>query len=121
MTAITPSKSKRDPIEQACQLQEAAIASYAEGRNREAETIFRRALRLLERAEGKDSPNAAAVLGDLAAFYGQQSRYAQSEQCYARAAGIVETMGGEEDVTRLRLQLWLGLGRVKQWQGNYEG
>src|SRR5205085_5648890 len=49
------------------------------------------------------------------------SRYAQSEQCYARAAGIVETMGGDEDVTRLRLQLWLGLGRVKQWQGNYEG
>lgn len=120
MTAITSSKSKRDPIERACQLHEAAIGCHADGKTLEAESLFRRALQLLERTEGKDSPDVAAVLNDFAGFYAQQCDYTRAEQLYHRAAGIMETMDGDEDVTRLRLQLWQGLGHIKQWQGSYE-
>lgn len=120
MASTTHQTSSHDTIDRACQLHEAGLACYAAGKSREAESMFRRALRLLERAEGPDSPDVASVLNDLAAIYEERCEYTQAGRCYQRAVEIVERVEGDDEVERLRLQLWHGLSRINQWQGHYE-
>src|SRR5262245_23572639 len=122
MATTTQQASSHDAIERACRLHEAALACYAEGKSREAESMFRRALRMLERAEGLYSPDVAQVLNNLAAIHEERCEYGVAEQSYERSVRIMEQTvdDGDTEIIKLRLQSWQNLGRIHQAQGRYD-
>ena len=61
-----------------------------QGRDAEAEPLFKRAIAILEKAVGLDSPEIAAALNNLAALYQRQERYADAEPLFKRALAIRE-------------------------------
>ena len=63
---------------------------------KEAETSFRRALEILEKALGPDHRNVAASLNDLAELYRTQGRYAEAERLHQRALEILEKALGPD-------------------------
>src|SRR4051812_34851077 len=92
-----------DPVERACLLQERAVEALVEGRPAEAERLLREAASLVERAEGPDSPDLAALLADLGRVLEDRCDYAGAEDCFHRAAAIAESIGptDDEDLERL--------------------
>jgi len=122
MTTNGRDAPERDPVEEACELNDAAVACYREGRAEEAEELFRRALRLLEEAEGENSPDVANVLSSLGAVGEQRCDYAGAEESYARAAAIMDAHeeSDDEDVRRLRLQTLSDLGRIRRILCRYD-
>jgi tetratricopeptide (TPR) repeat protein len=112
----------RDPVEEACELNDAAVESFRAGRAEEAEELFQRALGLLSESEGDDSPDVANILSSLGAVGEHRCEYAGAEGHYARAAAIMETHADsdDEDVRRLRLQTLSDLGRIRRILGRYE-
>src|SRR5215813_2683721 len=122
MASTTQQISVHDAVERACRLHEAALALYAEGNSQKAEPMFRRALRLLERAEGADHPDVAQVLNNLAAIHEDRCEYEAAERLYERSVRIMERAidDGDTDIIRLRLQSWRNLGRIHQSQGRYD-
>src|SRR5262245_58337660 len=122
MATTTHQASSHDPVERACRLHEAALACFAEGKSQEAESMFRRALRILERVEGADHPDVAQVVNNLAAIYEDRCEYEAAERLYERSVRIMERTGAEDDreIIRLRLQSWQNLGRIHQAQGRYD-
>src|SRR5436853_3765441 len=119
MTRASRKSITRDPVELACELNDAAVAAYHQGQLHKAERWFRRALRLLEAAEGTDSPDVANVINSLAAIYENRCDYHEAERLYERAVNIVQDLDGDEDVERLRLQSLANLGRIYRMQGRY--
>ena len=122
MTNDTDEEFERDTVEEACELNDAAVESFRAGRAEEAEELFRRALHLLIESEGEDSPDAANVLSSMGAVGEQRCDYAGAEESYARAAAIMEAHADsdDEDVRRLRLQTLSDLGRICRVRGRYE-
>jgi tetratricopeptide (TPR) repeat protein len=122
MQPNTSDESARDPVEVACELNDAAVESFHAGRAEEAEELFRRALSLLEESEGEDSPDVANVLSSLGAVGEQRCDYSGAESCFARAAAIMDAHedSDDEDVRRLRLQTLSDLGRIRRILGRYE-
>ena len=66
MTRAKIKPTASDPIDLACRLNDEAVSCYNEGQNKKAERLFRRAISLLEEAEGPDSPDVANVINSLA-------------------------------------------------------
>jgi len=122
MTPNISDESGRDPVGEACELNDAAVESFHAGRAEEAEELFRRALRLLEESEGDDSPDVANVLSSLGAVFEQRCYYAGAEATYARAAAVMDAHADsdDEDVRRLRPQTLSDLGRIRRILGRYE-
>ena len=122
MTLNISEMHDRDPVEEACELNDAAVESFHAGRAEEAQELFRRALSLLEESEGEDSPDVANVLSSLGAVSEQRCDYAGAEADYARAARIMDAHADsfEEDVRQLRLQTLSDLGRIRRILGRYE-
>jgi tetratricopeptide (TPR) repeat protein len=56
-----------------------ALLYRAQGRNAEAESLFQRALRILERELGPKDPNVTAILNNLADLYKAQGRGAEAD------------------------------------------
>ena len=69
---------------------------YAEGRYQEAIPFAEKALALGEREFGRDDPNTAALLNNLAVLYEEQGRYAAAEPLHKRALAIWEKALGPE-------------------------
>jgi tetratricopeptide (TPR) repeat protein/DNA-binding XRE family transcriptional regulator len=67
-----------------------------------AETLFQLALRIREHVLGRNHPDVARSLNDLAILYKEQGRYTDAEQLYRRALHIREQMLGPNhcDVAR---------------------
>ena len=63
---------------------------------KEAETSFRRALEISEKALGPDHPDVATGLNNLAALYHAQGRYAEVESLCQRALGMREKALGPD-------------------------
>ena len=61
-----------------------------QGRDSEAEPLFKRSIAILEKTAGLDSPEIAAVLNNLAALYQRQQRYADAEPLFKRALSVRE-------------------------------
>src|SRR5215204_5885195 len=119
MTPNVSEESGRDPVEEACELNDAAVESFHAGRAEEAEELFRRVLSLLEESEGGDSPDVANVLSSLGAVGEQRCDYAVAESNFARAAATMDAYADseDEDVRRLRLQTLSDLGRIRRILG----
>ena len=122
MSPNIPDEPVRDPVEEACELNDSAVEEFHAGRFEEAEELFRHALRLLEESEGEDSPDVANVLSSLGAVGEQRCDYAGAEATYARAAAIMDAHdeSEDEDVRSLRLQTLSDLGRIRRILGRYE-
>ncbi len=63
-----------------------------------AETEFRLALAVQEKASGKDDPNVASTLNLLARSLDHQKKFAEAEQLHKRALAIDEKALGPEDL-----------------------
>jgi tetratricopeptide (TPR) repeat protein len=122
MTPNIPDESERDPVEEACEWNDAAVEAFHAGRAEEAEELFRRALLLLEWSEGENSPDVANVLSSIGAVGERRCDYAGAEASYARAAAIMDAHADsdDEDVRRLRLRTLSDLGRIRRILGRYE-
>ena len=68
-----------------------------QGKDAEAEGLYRRALVIYEKALGKDHFNVAQTLNNLAVLYetSSQARYAEAEGLYRRALVIYEKALGD--------------------------
>ncbi|MBN8987992.1 MAG: CHAT domain-containing protein [Rhizobiales bacterium] len=62
----------------------------SQGRDAEAEPMFKRAIAILEKTAGADSPDIASALNNLAALYQRQERFAEAEPLFKRALSIRE-------------------------------
>jgi len=65
------------------------------GRFREAETLYRQAIMILEKALGPDHSDVAMALNNLASVYQDEQRYAEAEPLFQRALSIKERTLGE--------------------------
>ncbi len=69
---------------------------YAEGAYAEATPLAERMLTLREKVLGKEHPEVATTLSNLAALYQEQGAYARAEPLYLRALAIAEKALGQE-------------------------
>ena len=67
-----------------------------QARYAEAEPLYHRALAIREKAFGRDHPDVATVLNNLAALYSKQGRYADAEPLYQRSLAIREKALGRD-------------------------
>jgi CHAT domain-containing protein/Tfp pilus assembly protein PilF len=65
-----------------------------QGRTREAEPLYKRAVVIFEEALGKDHPILCEALNGLAAVYHEQGRYAEAERLFSRSLAISEKAQG---------------------------
>jgi tetratricopeptide (TPR) repeat protein len=67
-----------------------------QGKYAEAEPLHKRALKIWEKALGKDYPGVATDLNNLALVYQAQGRYSEAEPLYRRALAIDEKALGKD-------------------------
>ena len=67
-----------------------------QGRYKEAEPLYERALAIHEKALGPEHPDTAQSLNNLAVLYRSQGRYEEAEPLYERALAIYEQALGPE-------------------------
>ena len=77
----------------AIELQEQAWSLQAEGKLEEALLACRQALRIMEEAEGPDSPDVANLLNDLAEIEEQRQNFAAALALAGRARAIEDVLG----------------------------
>ena len=70
----------------------------AQGRYADAESLYKRALAIREKALGPDNPDVSDSLDNLAAFYEAQGRFADAESLYKRALAIREKALGPDNL-----------------------
>ena len=73
-----------------------ALYLHARARYKEAEPLYRQALRLCEQQWGSEHVEVAAALNGLADLCRDVSKYAEAETCYLRALSIREQKLGKE-------------------------
>src|SRR5947209_16159620 len=81
-------------IGDAARLDKELIELYRAGRYSDAIPIAQRALAIRERALGRDHPDVAAALNNLALLYDKEGRYDEAEPLYERALVIQEKSFG---------------------------
>lgn len=86
-SAIEPG-AVSDPLDEASQLHDLAVASREQGQYPEAAAYARQALAIFEREVGADHPDVANVLGNLAGIHEDQANYAEAERLYRRALAL---------------------------------
>jgi len=70
---------------------------YAQGKYAEAIPIAEQALAIIEKSRGRDHPDTAASLNNLAALYQAEGAYEKAEPLYQRALAILEKALGPND------------------------
>jgi tetratricopeptide (TPR) repeat protein len=71
-----------------------AMQLAQQGHTKEAETLFKRELAILEKVKGPDSADYSTVLNNLAELYTRQGRYAEAEALARRSLAIREKVLG---------------------------
>jgi hypothetical protein len=89
-----------------------------QGRYKEAEPLFKRALEIRERVLGVDHPTTAVSLIDLAGLYWSQGRYEKVEPLFKRALEICERVLGADHLNTADMLNNLAL--LYYNQGRYE-
>jgi tetratricopeptide (TPR) repeat protein len=69
------------------------------GRYGEAESLYQRSLAIKEKALGKDHPDVAISLNNLAGLYDEQGKYDQAEPLFQRSLAIDEKALGRDHPT----------------------
>jgi tetratricopeptide (TPR) repeat protein len=78
------------------------------GQHAKAEPLYKRGLAIWETKLGKDLPDVADALHNLALLYKEMGQYAKAEPLYQRSLGIYEAKFGQE-----HLRAWFAnLARV---------
>ena len=62
----------------------------------DAESLYKRALAIFEKALGLGHPSVASALNNLASLYNEEARYADTEPLYKRALAIREKALGPD-------------------------
>ena len=92
---------------------------YQQRRYREAENIYKEAIKVAEDTFGSDHPNVATSLNNLAELYISKGNYSEIEPLYERALGILEKALGPDhpDVaisTKNLAELYYNQGRYTE-------
>ncbi len=69
---------------------------YKQGRNAEAEPLYKRSLAIREKILGQEHPDVALSLYNLSYLFHNQGRYAEAERLYKRSLVIVEKAFGTD-------------------------
>lgn len=69
---------------------------YKQGRYQEAEQLYIQSREIREKSLGKDHPDVAAVVRDLAYLYASQGKYQLAEVLYKSSQSILEEAYGKE-------------------------
>ncbi len=85
-----------ESIAQARRLRQQANKLYKDARFIEAEPLIRRALTIAERSFGKDHPDVAIDISNLATLLQATNRLAEADMLLRRASVIMETSFGKE-------------------------
>ncbi len=116
--AQSPSSAQHSPeLQEAERLNQQVVQLYQQGKYIEAIPLAERALAIREKVLGREHPDVASSLNNLAALYKSQGNYAKAEPLYLRALTIREKVLGREhpDVaTSLN-----NLAFLYESQGNY--
>jgi tetratricopeptide (TPR) repeat protein len=87
-------------------------------RGRESEPLHKRAVEMVEKLEGLDSPETASKLHNMALFYFQKEEYATAEELFLRSLAIREKYPDRDhQFTAATLSQLAGVYRLK---GEYE-
>ena len=89
-------EAKRQPWQEALELNRKGMELYYQGQYREAEDYFRRAPAILEKALNPGHLLVATSLNNLAVLYDDQGQYAKAEPLYQRALAIREKALGPD-------------------------
>jgi tetratricopeptide (TPR) repeat protein len=109
-------------VERAIELQEQSWNLEAEGKLEEASRACREALRLMESAEGTDSPDVANLLNDLADIEQERQNFSEALALAERARSIEDVLGERftgEAAARIRARTLAIVGAVRRIQGDY--
>ena len=87
---------KNSDLAEAIWLNQQSILLYQQGKYDEAIPLSQRSISILERVFGKDHPDVAASLNNLAQLYKAQSKYDLAEPLYQRALAIRERVLGKD-------------------------
>ncbi|MEO0309547.1 MAG: tetratricopeptide repeat protein, partial [Gloeomargarita sp. DG02_3_bins_56] len=113
----SPTVAQSAELQEAERLHQQVIELYERGRYAEAIPLAQRSLAIREQALGKDHPDVATSLNNLAALYESQGNYGAALPLYQRSLAIREQALGKDhpDVaTSLN-----NLANLYQLQGNY--
>ncbi|MBI5745961.1 MAG: tetratricopeptide repeat protein [Nitrospirae bacterium] len=82
---------------EAQRLNQKVIELYGQGRYSEAINYEKKVLEIVEKAMGKEHPDVATSLNNLAALYKSTGRYSEAEPLFKRSLEIWEkTLAGDE-------------------------
>jgi tetratricopeptide (TPR) repeat protein len=95
-----------------------AMRDRASGYSARAEAEYRRALNILERTSGSQSPDLTPALNGLAGVCFEERRYTEAEQYSRRSAALAEaSLGAEHPLLATALH---NLGAIYYAQGQYD-
>ena len=77
----------------------------SQGKYEEAEPLYQRSLGIRETKLGKDHPNVASSLNNLAGLYESQGKYEEAESLYKRSLGIRKNKLGKYPLLGFEVQL----------------
>ncbi len=109
-------------VERAIELQEQSWNLQAEGKLAEASSACREALRLIERAEGADSPDVANLLNDLAEIEQERENFGDALALAERARSVEDALGERftgETASQIRIRTLAIAGAIRRIQGDY--
>ena len=91
-----PQVERPEDLRVATNLNNLGSSYQTEGKYTEAESLYKRALAIREKALGPEHPSVARSLNNLAGLYRAQGRYAEAEPLYQRSLAILERILGPE-------------------------
>jgi|APMI01.1.fsa_nt_gi tetratricopeptide (TPR) repeat protein len=71
------------------------VIGWVQGKYEKAEPLYQKSLEILEKTLGKDHPDIATNINNLALLYQAQAKYKKSEFFYQQAITIVEKSLGK--------------------------
>lgn len=104
---LAPFAASAQTLEDANKLATRAVELHQQGKEAEAEPLYKRALAIREKALGPNHPDLASLLNNLALIYQAGQRYGEAESLYKRALAIREKALGANhpDVARSLVNL----------------
>src|SRR5436305_49472 len=107
-------------VADACRHHERAGELAATGDFAEARAEYEASVALLEAAVGPAHPDVANVLGGLGQLLQSLDDLTAAEGCFRRALAIMEPLGGDPVLDRLRVQARRNLGDLLRAAGRYD-
>ncbi|MGI2905139.1 tetratricopeptide repeat protein [Tolypothrix sp. VBCCA 56010] len=113
-----PSVQQSAELEEAKRLNQQVEQLYKEGKYTQAIPLAERALEITEKVLGKEHPDVAESLNNLAVLYQEQGSYQKAEPLFVRSLAIYEKIFGKEH--RLVATSLNNLAELYREQGSYQ-